>query len=165
MLIRPYQPSDLTACRALWVELTERHRQIYRNPDIDGADPESHFDQHLARPDLAALWVAEEEGQVIGLVGLLQEGEEMEIEPIIVQSACRSRGIGSALIAQAVVAARQHGCRYLNVKPVMRNVEAIQFFYAAGFDLLGRVELFQDFQPEGHQWQEGISIHGQIFKY
>ncbi|HEY9076567.1 MAG TPA: GNAT family N-acetyltransferase [Anaerolineaceae bacterium] len=164
-MIRPYQPSDLTACRALWVELTERHRQIYRNPDIGGADLGSHFDQYLTRPDLVDLWVAEEEGQVIGLVGLLQEGEEMEIEPVIVQAAYRSRGIGSALVAQAIMAARQHGCHYLNVRPVMRNVEAIQFFYTAGFEILGRVELFQDFQPEGHQWQEGIPIHGHLFKY
>jgi hypothetical protein len=37
--IRNYRADDLAACRALWVELTEWHRQIYASPQIGGTDP------------------------------------------------------------------------------------------------------------------------------
>ena len=37
--IRGYEARDLEACRALWVELTVWHREIYGNPGIGGAEP------------------------------------------------------------------------------------------------------------------------------
>ena len=69
--IRPYQPSDLEACRSLWRELTQRHRDIYDDQSIGGDDPGPYFDRtYLKRPDLVATWVAEHEGAVVALTGL-----------------------------------------------------------------------------------------------
>jgi hypothetical protein len=36
----------------------------------------------------------------------------------------------------------------LNVRPVARNWQAIEFYYAAGFRTLGFIELFQDLRGE-----------------
>ena len=64
--IRPYAPSDLDACRALWRELTQRHRDIYGDPKIGGSDPGSEFDAHLAHPKLAGVWVADNDTGIVG---------------------------------------------------------------------------------------------------
>lgn len=78
-LIRRYQPEDRAQCRALWRELTEWHRNIYQDPTIGGATPEDHFDEHLAKVGTDRLWVAVCDSRVVGLIGLIIEGNEAEI--------------------------------------------------------------------------------------
>ena len=58
MHIRAYEPSDYDACRALWLELTERHRLIYDDPTIGAPDPGSAFDDYLDNPSRTCTWVA-----------------------------------------------------------------------------------------------------------
>ncbi len=164
--IRPYRPSDLEVCRDLWRELTQRHRDIYDDPTIGGDDPGTAFDAYLENTHLAAVWVVEQEDVVVALSGLLVEGEEGEVEPIVVRSGERSKGIGRQLLEHAIGEARRRGVRLLSVRPVARNVEAISFFYRAGFQALGQIDLTMNLtgstQPE---WRPGITIHGREFEY
>jgi N-acetylglutamate synthase-like GNAT family acetyltransferase len=93
-------------------------------------------------------------------------GREAEIEPVVVSSACRSRGVGRALVRRAVEQAIHTGIRFVSVRPVARNAEAISFFADCGFDILGHVELFQDLRPnEGRNWKSGITLHGRDLRY
>lgn len=85
--IRPYVPFDYQTCRALWVELTERHREIYDDATIGGDDAGTEFDTHLAKVTLLATWVAVKDGDAIGFCSLLSEGRNGEIDPIVVRSA------------------------------------------------------------------------------
>ena len=164
--IRPYHPLDLEACRALWRELAERHRQIYGDPSIGGDDPGLCFDEHLACVGADSLWVAERAGQVSGLVGLIVNGREAEVEPIVVASACRGEGIGRALVEAVAEKARELGLRYLSVKPVARNLEAIAFYYDFGFRTLGEIEMFIDLRtPLSDVWKPGPELFGHSFKY
>lgn len=166
VVVRAYRPRDLKACRALWAELTQRHRDIYGDPTIGGDDPGRGFDRHLGHPDFAGVWVAEVEGQVIGVVGLLVTGEEAEVEPVVVSAEYRSQGIGRLLCQRVVEAARTCGVRFLSVRPVARNVEAISFFIEQGFALLGRIELFQELaSPVAREWKDGITVHGHALRY
>jgi len=139
--IRQYDPGDLERCRALWRSLTQRHRDIYEDPTLGGPDPGMEFDEHLKHPQLHRLWVAELTQHVLGFCGLLVHGEESELEPIVVDPSHRSRGIGTLLARQAVAESRRLGVKYVNVRPVARNLEAIRFFHREGFRLLGRFEL------------------------
>ncbi|HEX2466395.1 MAG TPA: GNAT family N-acetyltransferase, partial [Thermoanaerobaculia bacterium] len=140
--IREYRPADLDRCRQLWRSLTQRHRDIYEDPTIGGPDPGLELDAYLGRPDLHRLWVGEDEaGQVVGLCGLLLHDEESELEPIVVDPPYRERGIGARLAQQAIAESRRLGVKYVNVRPVGRNLEAIRFFHREGFRLLGRFEL------------------------
>jgi hypothetical protein len=82
VVIRTYTSADLEACRALWVELTEHHRQLYDDPTIGGEQPGLAFDAHLARVGPDRIWVAEAHGTVYGLVGLIVEGDEGEEEGV-----------------------------------------------------------------------------------
>ena len=75
LTIRPYADSDLEACRGLWRELTQHHRDLYDDQGIGGADPGTHFDSYLENPKLEAAWVAETDGSVVGLTGLLRDGD------------------------------------------------------------------------------------------
>jgi GNAT superfamily N-acetyltransferase len=165
-VICPYQSEDHASCRALWVELTQRHRDIYADPTIGGQDPGQWFDSYLSNPNRKATWVADVGGRVIGMTGLISTGEEAEVEPLIVTAGERRRGIGSLLVKHAVGQAKPLGVRFLSAKPVARNVDALTFFAKAGFDILGYVDLFQDLGPAaGREWKDGIRIHTQKLRY
>ncbi len=166
MLIRPCDADrDRAACRQLWVQLTEHHRQLYRDPKIGGEEPGLQFDDYLKHDKLAAVWVAEDEDRVIGLCGLLVDGTDGELEPIVVEPAFRARGVGKALVQHVVDDARRRGLRYLNVRPVARNAAAISFFAEAGFWLLSRVELSQSLATDNRgKFDQSVDLHGQRFR-
>jgi len=164
--VRDYRPEDLEACRELWRSLTQRHRDIYQDPTLGGWDPGTELDAYLTRSDLHQLWVADRAGHVLGLCGLLVNGEESELEPIVVEPGCRSRGIGALLAQRAIAESRSLGVKYVNVRPVARNLEAIRFFHREGFRLLGRFELsipLEGATPFGSR--RATEIHQLAFDY
>jgi len=161
--IRKYQPKDRERCRVLWRELTEWHRQIYNDPTIGGAQPEDFFDKHLAKVGPDRLWVAVCSSHVVGLVGLVVNGDEVEIEPLIVSHAYRNKGIGKQMIKRAVAETSKIGSRFLNVKPVARNIETIIFLYKQGFKNLGHIQLFMDFSDD--KWKQGPELFGCKFNF
>jgi len=164
--IRPYRPADLESCRALWVELVQRHRHLYDDPSIGGKAPGLHFDRHLACVGPERVWVAEGEGKVLGMAALILDGDEAETDPIVVASTHRSQGIGQALLNRAVEEAKALGARYLHVRPVARNLAAISFYHRSGFRLLGRVELCMELQPSAPgTWKPGPELLGLSFEH
>ena len=146
--VRAYRPEDLDACRTLWVELTAWHREIYGDPAIGGAHPERQFDEHLERVGPTNLWVAESDDTVIGLTGLIWDDNACEVEPVVVATDHRRRGVGKRLVHAVVDEARARGARQLSVRPVARNDAALAFFRDMGFGIVGHVELFMDFRPD-----------------
>jgi ribosomal protein S18 acetylase RimI-like enzyme len=162
-MIRGYQPSDREQCRSLWRELTEWHRGIYQDPTIGGRHPEDYFDKHLAKVGPGRLWVAVHHSRVVGLVGLIVEENEAEIEPIIVSKAYRRRGIGNKLIQKVVSEAREMKLKFLNVEPVARNIDAVKFLYKQGFKNLGNIQLFISYSD--YEWKPGPRIHGCEFNF
>jgi GNAT superfamily N-acetyltransferase len=162
--VREYSPEDLDVCRDLWRALTQRHRDIYDDPSIGGADPGLQFDEYLGHPRLAKVWVAVLDGNVVGLCGLLVEQEESELEPLVVHPAHRDRGIGALLAQQAIAESRRLGMRFINVRPVGRNIEAIQFFHREGFRVLGRLELCIRLD-DGPPFERAVEIHGFRFAF
>jgi GNAT superfamily N-acetyltransferase len=164
-IVRRYRPEDLVASRALWVELTDWHRRIYQSPDIGGPDPGRQFDEHLNRVGPELIWVAEVNGQVVGLAGLIPGEGEDELEPLVVSEPYRGLGIGRQLTEAVILAARTRGVHQLKVRPVARNEATIRFFHTMGFDILGQIELFMDFNSADHQvWRSGERITGKDFR-
>jgi len=164
IVIRGYRKSDLASCRRLWKELVERHREIYADPAIGGDDPGKFFDEHLKRVGPKRLWVAVDGDEVVGLIGLIVEGEDAEIEPLVVANGSRGRGIGQQLAEQAMaVASATKGVKFLTVRPVARNKEALAFFRAQGLVNIGKVELFADLAHK--KWKKGLRIHGLEYRF
>ncbi len=161
--IRSYEPADRDACRVLWVELTQHHRDIYGAPTIGGDDPGAIFDEQLDKVGSGNLWVAVDGDRVVGLTGIQETGDLVEVEPVIVAASHRGRGIGRRLVEHVVAVARERQVPILSVRPVARNADAIAFFHGAGFTTLGHLELFMDLRP-GRTWQDGETIAGQEFQ-
>ncbi len=164
--IREYQDRDFESCTQLWEELTQRHRDIYSDQSIGGRDPGIYFEHYLQKTNLAGLWVAEEGSFLVGMAGLLVDGDEAEIEPVVVRSELRSQGVGTFLIEKLKSEARERRVVYLSIRPVARNVEAIRTFHRAGFTLLGQIDMFLDLSEDGtREWKDGITIHEHAFRY
>jgi GNAT superfamily N-acetyltransferase len=166
ILVRGYASGDYPACRSLWVELTEQHRRIYGDGSIGGDDPGSGFDSYLAIPKRVASWVAESDTSIVGLTGLFDHGASGEVEPVVVTRGFRGRGVGRRLIERVVAESVTRGYEYLAVRPVARNLDAIQRFYDAGFRTLGgHVDLTMDLAERRHRWLDGAHLHGLDFQY
>jgi GNAT superfamily N-acetyltransferase len=163
--IRPYQGDDLGHCRQLWEQLNAHHREIYGDPTIGGDDPGLFFDAHLARVGAGHIWVAVDGESVCGMVGLIVEGEEAEIEPVVVMKDHRGDGVGHLLLRQATDEARRLGIRFLSIAPVARNRRAIELFLREGFATVGRIELFTELTPSDRRWEAGIALHGRSFRH
>jgi len=161
--IRRYREADKKECRSLWRELTEWHREIYQDPTIGGEHPEDYFDKHLAKVGSDRLWVAVHNSSVVGLVGLIVEGNEAEIEPLIISKTFRNKGLGKQLIKTVVSEARKMRVRLLCIKPVARNINTIRFLYQQGFKNLGEIELFISFYE--YAWKSGPEIFGCKFNF
>jgi GNAT superfamily N-acetyltransferase len=160
--IRNYALDDLADCRALWVELTAWHREIYDNPGIGGEHPGLQFDEHLHRVGPEHLWVAVVSERVVGLAGMIPGDREAELEPVVVSKDYRGRGIGLELARSVVAHAKTTGVRFLCTRPVARNAGALRFFHRLGFRVLGHVELLADFA--GREWKSGCSLAGCDFE-
>ncbi len=113
--------------------------------------------------------VAEVDGNVIGLTGLLRTIGEEEggvIEPVVTSVNFRNKGIGSKLIQYVIPEAKKRNIRWLGIRPVARNEEAFILYARLGFNLVGNIDLFQDLSPdERTTWKSGLVIHGQKLKY
>ena len=164
--VREYVPDDYQACRRLWAELTEHHRKIYGDQTIGGDDPGAGFDHYLEIPARVGSWVAVIDGDVIGLTGLLDHGTSGEVEPVVVTDARRQQGIGRSLIERVVTEAAGRGFEYLAIRPVARNVTAIQSFHEVGFRTLGgHIDLTMDLRDRRHRWIDAVNLHGLDFRY
>lgn len=164
--VREYVPGDYHACRGLWVELTEHHRRLYEDPSIGGDDPGSGFDEYLESPRRVNSWVAVIDGAVVGLTGLLDHGAGGEVEPVVVTHGRRRQGVGQALIERVAAEASRRGYEYLAIRPVARNITAIQSFHDAGFQTLGgHLDLTMDLKRRRHRWMDGVRLHGLDFRY
>lgn len=93
----------------------------------------------LADPDSGSLLVAEEAGQVIGMVSLLYTvstalGARVAIlEDMVVAPEARNGGFGRALLDAAIARARADGCRRITLLTDGANTDAQRFYERAGF--------------------------------
>ncbi len=161
--VREFRSTDLDACRRLYAQLVEHHREIYADPTISGDDPGGGFDEYLALPERVVTWVATDGDSVVGLAGLLWEGGESTIEPVVVDRHYRRNGLGRTLIQTAVEESRRRGATDLNIKPVARNASAILAFHELGFRTLGHLQLFMSLDRDDSYWRGGPELHGRTF--
>lgn len=164
--VRVYEPSDRAACRALYAELVEHHREIYADPTIGGDDPGSGFDDYLETAERVVTWVAvDDHDVVVGMTGLLWSDGESTIEPVIVTHALRHQGLGRMLVETAIEESRRRGASDVNIKPVARNESAIRAFHELGFRTLGHLQLFMNLDRDDTYWRDGIDVHGRSFRH
>ena len=98
----------------------------------------------LASSETDRLFVAELEGQVVGLasvhVNLSVEYDEpaAKLSAIVVDIDYRRRGIGEALVAAIEAEARERGCCLVFLTTAERRGDAHAFYRRVGFEETGR---------------------------
>lgn len=110
-------------------------------------------------------FVAELEGQVVGLISYQVRGQACEITSL--DSLREKQGIGSALIQQVVAAAREAGCRRLFLITTNDNLNALRFYQKRGFRLAavypGAVNEARKIKPQIPPFSEdGIPIQDEL---
>jgi ribosomal protein S18 acetylase RimI-like enzyme len=108
----------------------------------DAAIPAAYraaFEAIMADPRNQLL-VAELDGAIVGCLQLTfipgltyQGGERATVEAVRVASAMRGRGIGKAMMAQAIGMARARGCALMQLTTDKRRAEAQDFYRRLGF--------------------------------
>jgi GNAT superfamily N-acetyltransferase len=80
----------------------------------------------------------------IGFIGLVTQGRDGEIDPVVVAPDWRRRGIGQALLDRVMAEARRRGLRRVTISPSVRDRDALHSLHQAGFDTIGTVTLTYD---------------------
>lgn len=133
MRIRRARREDGAAVAALMQQLVAATRRAAA-PGL-----KARFEQMLTLRDYG-VWVAEDDGQVVGLVtanvrSTLQHcGPSALIDELVVDAGARGRGVGRALIEAVVAWASQRGASEVEVSTMMDNEAAQAFYQRCGFE-------------------------------
>ena len=102
------------------------------------------FAEELDNP-LAHFAVAEDDGQVLGYIGVQEICGEGYVADFAVFPAYRGRGIGTALLRHALDGAKARGCAFLSLEVRTGNDGAIRLYEALGFEQVGlRRQFYKD---------------------
>lgn len=132
------------AMARLFAAVAEERTGIAAEPPVD-------VDARAARFDLAATFLAEAEGAVIGLIALYADGHGGADLGMLVAKDWRRRGVGRALLEAAVTWARARDLRRLVLDVFARNAAAIAFYRGFGFVEDGRTRDIP--RASGETWQ------------
>ncbi len=97
----------------------------------------------LGDPRIGRIYVAREDGRVVGMVSTLytistaEGGKAAWLEDMVVLPERRGQGVGAALLAHAVVGAREEGCLRLTLLSDEDNDMAHAVYAAEGFQFSG----------------------------
>jgi ribosomal protein S18 acetylase RimI-like enzyme len=132
--LRAARTGDLERLLALLSQLYEG-----RPPLPGGPQARATLERILSDP-ARALLVAEGEGALLGTIDLvivpdLTHGVWAAIENFVVDAGARRRGIGRALLGEAVELARRAGASKVQLVSHERRAEAHALYAAAGFDV------------------------------
>ena len=135
-MLRPHQPGDMG-----WI--IHRHGVLYA--EEYGLD--ESFEAMVARIAATFIenfdtrrergWIAERDGEVVGSVLLVRDGEELaKLRLLYVEPKARGLGIGSRLVGECIGFARRAGYRKITLWTNDVLVSARRIYQAAGFSLV-----------------------------
>lgn len=133
LVIRPASEADLPALRDLFV-----HGMLEGQvPDNDtGADIDNLQEAYFSDDGASGFWVAEYEGDILGMVGVQQGGENVaEVRRLRVHPDYRRRGIGTRLMEQAITFCREKAYLKVILDTRIEREPAIRLFEKFGFTL------------------------------
>ena len=127
IIVRPYEPRDHAACKALYLQGLVGGAKLAENDmglDIDD------IEQVYAAPAGNAFWVAENEaGEVVGMIGVQQLDEGVgEIRRLRVRVDSQRRGIGSQLLHAAIGFCQEMGYLKVALSTGVGTLPAVKLF-------------------------------------
>lgn len=141
--LRALAPADIDAVAVLARRVWHSHYPgIISVAQIEYMLAERYAPDRIAAElgDPGIAWrVAELGGGLAGYASTHHRGEgELKLDKIYVDLACQRRGVGRALLADALTAARGLACATLVLAVNRHNATAIAFYRACGFEISGK---------------------------
>lgn len=133
MLVRPFLMDDYPAVCALWRDVGPR--LTLRPSD----EPEEVAKKLRRDPDL--FLIAEEEGQVVGVIMGAWDGRRGWIHHLAVHADWRGQGIGSALLNEVEARLKAKGCLKVNLMVRKENTAAQGLYRRLGYEDMSSILL------------------------
>ena len=114
-------------------------RQLWPDKQLNAALLQTVFDRALAS-EWQAYLCATDGSRVVGFGSLTmknnlwQEGYLGHIDELVVDNEYRGKGVGTLLLDQIIVLARQKGCRRVELDSASHRKQAHQFYEQHGFE-------------------------------
>ena len=146
MQIEKATPADIPALSELLSALFSQEAEFTPNSEAQAKG----LNQIIRNPEVGAVLVAIEGGQVVGMVNLLFTvstalgGPVALLEDMVVSSQARGAGVGSELLDQAISFARAQGCKRITLLTDRENESAQRFYGKKGFVVSGMVPMRRD---------------------
>jgi putative acetyltransferase len=142
MNIRPARPDDAATLVALGASIgREPEAWLLNTEGWRSVGDERRYLRALKRHPDAAVYVAEENGAIIGRLSIARDPHQSSRHVadlgLMVAAGYRRRGIGTALLDQAVAWARDAGVRKLELHVFPWNEPAIRLYDRFGFEREG----------------------------
>jgi ribosomal protein S18 acetylase RimI-like enzyme len=139
MIVRPYVETDHAAVRALFVRVNRELAPAHLNDAFEAyierslAEEVDRIAAYYGERD-GAFWVAEENGAIVGMVGLEQvDATTVELRRMYVDPDARRRAVGRRLLQHAEDAARQGGYRTMVLSTSELQQAALTLYRNAGY--------------------------------
>lgn len=133
MLVRPFLMDDYPAVCALW-------RDVGPGLALRPSDEPEEVAKKLRRdPDL--FLIAEEEGQVVGVIMGAWDGRRGWIHHLAVHADWRGQGIGSALLNEVEARLKAKGCLKVNLMVRKENTAAQGLYRRLGYEDMSSILL------------------------
>ena len=157
-LIRLYLPEDLPALKAITVEAfdgvsidqgIERQFGLVAGHDWRWRKAR-HLDDDAAR-DPAGIFVAEEDGQVVGYITTWQDREAGigHIPNVAIAASFRGQGLGRQLIEHALAHFRKCGLSHAKIETLEQNAIGTHLYTSLGFREVARqIHFVADLGPQ-----------------
>ena len=146
-LIRPYRPEDLPALKAITVEAFDGvsiDQGIEREfGPVAGHDwrwrKARHLDEDAAR-EATGIFVAEEDGQVVGYITTWQDRQAGigHIPNVAIAASFRGQGLGRQLIEHALAQFRASGLSHAKIETLVQNQVGNHLYRSLGFREVAR---------------------------
>ena len=145
ILIRNYRPTDATAVRALFA--TDRVAGGAAPPAVP--DDLQQSDEACVDAQGCRFWVAEERGELVGLVGLLRESAQVgRLRRLRIAPRFRETTLPVQLLRSALQYGREQGLLKIVFVTDVQEQEAVAIFGPCGYRLARRREREGRFQIE-----------------
>lgn len=105
------------------------------------------FEDSLGRTDTVFL-VCEEDGMVVGYIGMYISFEEADITNVAVLPAYRKRGCGRTLVLAAIAFAKKKQAEKIFLEVRVSNLPAISLYETLGFHNIGIRKNFYEYPHE-----------------